>query len=191
MSRTNRRQARRHAFHLIFGLPFTPANVETLARARAFYYEFLEEDTTDYGFEELIRPKGRDAEYVDRAFWGVFERLAQLDGVIENFLRDWTIGRLNKVDLALMRLSIYEMLCEPDVPIGAAVNEAVELAKEYGADESAAFINGVLGNVAREIKRKDAGTLQRESVGKDADPLQSESESSLQSEIANKGAGEA
>jgi len=169
MSRTNRRQARRHAFHLIFGLPFSPAKVETLARARAFYYEFLEEDTRDYGFEELTRPKGRDAEYVDRAFWGVFERLEQLDGVIENFLREWTISRLNKVDLALMRLCIYEMLCEEDVPIGAAVNEAVELAKEYGADESAAFINGVLGNVAREIQKKDTGSLPSEKVGKDTD----------------------
>jgi N utilization substance protein B len=148
--------ARRHAFHLIFSLPFSGgAGVEALAQARAAYYDFLDEgNAADYGFDALTRPKGKDAEYIDRAFWGVFDRLGELDGVIENFLREWTIGRLNKVDLALMRLSIYEMLCEKDVPVGAAVNEAVELAKEYGADESPAFINGVLGNVAREIAKK-------------------------------------
>ena len=145
----SRREARRHAFHLIFGLPFNVANVEILAKIKAAYYEFVDDcDFEEYGLEKLTRPKGKNAEYIDRAFWGVFERLGELDGVISNFLRDWTIERVNKIDLALMRLSIYEMLCE-DVPLGAAVNEAVELAKEYGADESPAFINGVLGNVAR------------------------------------------
>lgn len=143
----SRKTARRHAFNLIFTLPYDKMDVEKLAKTKAAYFEYLDET-------EQKRPKGKDAEYVDRAFWGVFERLAQLDGVIENFLRDWTVNRLNKADLALMRLAIYEMLCEKDVPLGAAVNEAVELAKEYGADESPAFINGVLGNVAREIKKQ-------------------------------------
>ncbi|MCL2456194.1 MAG: transcription antitermination factor NusB [Defluviitaleaceae bacterium] len=145
----SRREARRHAFHLIFGLPFNVATVESLAKTKAAYFEFLEDcDFEAYGWEKLSRPKGKNAEYIDRAFWGVFERIDELDQVINNFLRDWTIERINKIDLALMRLSIYEILCE-DVPPGAAVNEAVELAKEYGADESPAFINGVLGNVAR------------------------------------------
>ena len=140
----SRRDARRHAFHLVFQIPFFPSiSVETLAEAKLWYYEGLDED--------VKRPAGRDAEYVDRAAWGVLEKREEIDGVIENFLRDWDISRINKVDLAIMRLSIYEMLCEPDVPLGAAVNEAVELAKEYGADESPAFINGVLGNVARAI----------------------------------------
>jgi N utilization substance protein B len=144
----SRRTARRHVFHLVFTLPFGGGlSVEDLAKKKAAYFEFLDEENS--------RPKGRDAEYIDRAFWGVFERMNELDSVIENFLRDWTISRINKIDLALMRLSIYEMLCEKDVPLGAAVNEAVELAKEYGADESPAFINGVLGNIAREIEKKN------------------------------------
>jgi N utilization substance protein B len=131
----------------VFGLPFhRVAGVEALAEAKAWYYDGLGDDDP--------RPVGRHAEYIDRASWGVLEKLVELDGVIETFLRDWDIDRINKVDLAIMRLAIYEMLCEPDVPLGAAVNEAVELAKEYGSDESPAFINGVLGNVAREIKAK-------------------------------------
>lgn len=142
-----RREARRHAFQLIFLLPFSGGDVEELAKVKAAYYEFLGEENS--------RPKGRGAEYIDRAFWSVYERLGEIDLVIENFLRDWTLDRINKVDLALMRLAIYEMLCEKDVPPGAAVNEAVELAKEYGADETPAFINGVLGNVARELAKKE------------------------------------
>ena len=152
----SRRTARRHAFHLIFGMPFIGGfDAQKFAKTKAAYYEFLDEDSHDiYGFDKLSRPKNRDAEYIDRVFWGVSERVGELDKVIENFLRDWTADRINKVDLALMRLSVYEMLCEKDVPLGVAVNEAVELAKEYGADESPAFINGVLGSISREIKEK-------------------------------------
>lgn len=154
----SRRNARRHAFHLIFQLPFhlsfhQQESTEILADSKAKYYDFLGSDSVE-AFENLDRPQGRDAAYVDRAVWGVFDRREEIDQVIENFLREWTIDRINKVDLALMRLSIYEMLCEPDVPLGVAVNEVVELAKEYGSDESPSFINGVLGNVSREIGSK-------------------------------------
>jgi len=145
-----RRDARRHAFALVFQLPFhKEGTVEALAEAKKWYYEDLD-----------TRPKGKNAEYVDRVVWGVFDRQAHIDNVIENFLRDWDIGRINKIDLAIMRLAIYEMLCEPDVPLGTAVNEAVEMAKEFGTDESAAFVNGVLGNVSRSIQAQG-----RESLG--------------------------
>jgi N utilization substance protein B len=147
----SRRDARRHAFTLVFQLPFhKDVTVESLAEAKKWYYENA----------DVNRPKGKNAEYVDRTVWGVFDRQAQIDGVIENFLRDWDINRISKVDLAIMRLAIYEMLCEPDVPLGAAVNEAVEMAKEFGTDESPAFINGVLGNVSRSIKAQG-----REAIG--------------------------
>ena len=141
----DRSTARRHCFALIFQLPFHQ-QAENLAWLKAFYYDYLDSIPLD------PRPTGRDDEYVDRVIWGTLEKQAQLDEVIENFLKGWELSRLNRVDLALLRLAIYEMLCEPDVPFGVAVNEAVELAKIYGNDESPAFINGVLGNVVREIK---------------------------------------
>ena len=148
----SRSDARRHAFVLIFQMPFhNPMDEETLAWSKALYYDSLD--------DELLgaRPTGRDATYADRVMWGTYENLVRLDGVIENFLKDWDISRINKVDLALLRLAIYEMLREPDVPFGVAVNEAVELAKAYGADESPAFINGVLGNVARHLEATGRG----------------------------------
>ena len=142
-----RREARHHAFSLVFQLPFhKDTTVEALAKTKQWYYEDLEQS------DEQSRPKGKNAEYIDRVVWGVFERQAQIDGVIENFLRGWDIERISKVDLAIMRLAIYEMLCEPDVSPGVAVNEAVEMAKEYGTDDSPGFINGVLGNVSRSIR---------------------------------------
>ena len=150
--KSGRSGARRHAFALIFQMPFhSPLDAETLVWLKALYYDCLDGDVLG------SRPRGRDAEYADRVLWGAHEHQAQLDGVIENFLKGWDLDRINKVDLALMRLAIYEMLREPDVPLGVAVNEAVDLAKTYGTDESPAFINGVLGNVAREIKGTGRG----------------------------------
>ena len=153
----SRSDARRHAFVLIFQMPFhNPMDAETLAWLKALYYECLE-GTLACDDTPGPRPKGRDAAYTDRVIWGALEHLAQLDGVIENFLKGWDLSRINRVDLALLRLAIYEMLREPDVPLGVAVNEAVELAKAYGTEDSPAFINGVLGNVAREIKETGRG----------------------------------
>jgi len=151
-----RRVLRRMAFHLVFQMPFhTGLDVESLARLKADYYDSLAEGVDDEpGFLDFTPPKGTHAEYINRVVWGVFESRAELDGVISNFLRDWSIERIGKVDLAVMRLAIYEMLREKDVPLGVAVDEAVEIAKEYGTKESPSFINGVLGNVSGEIKAK-------------------------------------
>jgi len=149
----SRRDARRHALHLIFQFPFYGDwGIEGLAQAKAHYYD---------GLEPAERPNSRDAAYITRATVGTLDRCDQLDGVIENFLKDWDLTRINRVDLAIMRLAIYEMLCEPDVPLGTAVNEAVEMAKDYGGDDSPAFVNGVLANVVREINKSGErnGTL--------------------------------
>ena len=158
----SRKTARRHAFHLIYQIPFHLAGgISSLAELKANYYDFVSFGSKEVeGLDVLKRPTGKDAEYVDRAVWGVYENLAEIDGVIGEFLKGWTVERISKIDLALLRLSIFEMLSLDDVPLGVAVNEAVELAKEYGSDDSPAFVNGVLGGVSRAIAAKG-----RESVG--------------------------
>ena len=154
----SRSDARRHSFALIFQFPFhMPMDAENLAWLKALYFDCLEDSPHDGDVPAGPRPTGRDAEYIDRVIWGTLEKQAQLDGVIDNFLKGWELDRLNRIDLALLRLAIYEMLCEPDVPFGVAVNEAVELAKVFGSDESPSFVNGVLGNVARHIKEAGRG----------------------------------
>ena len=154
----SRSDARRHAFSVIFQFPFHQImDAENLVWLKLSYLASLSGGPPEDDAPAGPRPSGRDAEYMERVIWGALDKLAQLDGVIENFLKDWELERINRVDLALLRLAIYEMLCEPDVPFGVAVNEAVELAKAYGSDDSPSFINGVLGNVAREIKGAGRG----------------------------------
>ena len=95
-------------------------------------------------------------DFVERTAAGVEAHEAALDQKIEGFTRGWTVGRLSKVALSILRLAVYEILFEKDIPVGVSINEAVELAKEYGAAEDAPFVNGVLGSLARELEKSDA-----------------------------------
>jgi len=139
-----RRLARWHAFHIIFQYPFMNMNAEGLAEAKAGYYDGL----------DCVRPAGVDAYYIDKVTVGVLDKIHDIDGVIEQFLRGWELERLNKVDLALLRLAIYEIINLDDVPTKVAVNEAVEIAKEFGDDDSPKFINGLLGSIAKYLEKE-------------------------------------
>lgn len=79
----------------------------------------------------------------------VEEHFSEIDEIIETNSQDWTIARLPKVTLAILRLAVAEIKYIDDVPNGVAVNEAVELAKKYGTSEDASFINGILGTIAK------------------------------------------
>ena len=88
--------------------------------------------------------------YAKNAFENTYANRDQIDSVIEKYLKGWKIGRLPKVNLAILRLAVYEIMFEESVPDSAAVNEAVELAKKYSGDDDYSFINGVLGSFLRE-----------------------------------------
>ncbi|MBR4905935.1 MAG: transcription antitermination factor NusB [Clostridia bacterium] len=90
-----------------------------------------------------------DALFSDRLYEGVRAHMEEIDAEIETHATDWSIGRIAKVDLSILRIAVYEILYERSIPVGATVNEAVELAKEFGGEKSAGFINGVLGAVIK------------------------------------------
>ena len=83
---------------------------------------------------------------------GVGADRAALDELIARFAVDWSIERMPVVDRTLLRMAVYELLHHPEVPTGAVISEAVELAKIYSTDESGRFVNGVLGSVAAEVR---------------------------------------
>ncbi len=90
------------------------------------------------------------SDFAEQAALGAESHEEALDRQIESHTRGWRKERLSKVALALLRLALYEMLFCPEIPVGVSINEAVELAKKYGAAEDPAFVNGVLGAVAKE-----------------------------------------
>jgi len=88
---------------------------------------------------------------------GVDERLAELDALIERLARDWTVERMPWVDRSILRLAAFELVARPDVPTGAILSEAVELAKRFSTEEAGRFVNGLLSNLAREVRPDSAG----------------------------------
>lgn len=83
---------------------------------------------------------------------GVGRHRPELDGWITRFARDWTIDRMPALDRALLRMGVFELLHRPDVPTGAIISEAVELAQLYSTDESSRFVNGMLARIADEVR---------------------------------------
>lgn len=90
-------------------------------------------------------------EFVRSLVRGTGEHQEKIDQLIEQYSTDWKLDRMAAVDRNLLRLAIYEILYMPDIPSAVSINEAVELAKVYGSDESAKFVNGILGNLVRQI----------------------------------------
>ena len=105
------------------------------------------------GMIEFV-PDRDDAKYIETVTEGVFAALHDVDRYIVAFAQDWAIDRLARVDLAILRLAAYELLCMEDIPAAVTINEAVELARKYSTEQSGAFINGVLGNLNRKLERE-------------------------------------
>lgn len=95
-----------------------------------------------------VEPGEREVEFMNRMFEGVVVNEEKLDASIAAHLRGWTIARVSKVDLAILRLGAYELMLG-EVPAGVIINEAVELANQYSTEKAGSFINGVLGSLSR------------------------------------------
>ena len=94
----------------------------------------------------------KDEAYVTDRVYDVISKLNEIDSDIEEASESWTISRMSKIDLSIMRLAYYEMRFDESVPLQVAINEAVEIAKLYGGDNSPSFINGILGKLAKNGK---------------------------------------
>lgn len=130
----SRKTARDSAFKIIFQVPFHGENDVELTMAN---FAFSEE-------YEKLTPK--DIEYVDSCVKGCYDNLEDIDARISKSLKNWTIERISRVNLAILRLSLSEME-NAGVPFQVSINEAVELAKKYSDDDAPAFVNGVLADI--------------------------------------------
>jgi len=97
-------------------------------------------------------PGESDRQYIDMVVSGVKEHAAELDQEISACLRGWTIQRLSRVDLAILRLAVFEMKFA-SIPVAVSINEAVELTRKYSNESSCSFVNGVLGTISRKLAK--------------------------------------
>lgn len=133
-NQVSRYKIREQAFFLCFESLFSDTDIDELA------------DNAGDARDEFLSDAA-----IERAK-GVQANLAIIDEKISANLKEgWKIARISKVSLALLRLAVYEMLFEEDIPVSVSINEAVELAKKYTAEDDAAFVNGVLGSIAKAL----------------------------------------
>ena len=92
---------------------------------------------------------GKEKTFLENLVAGVRDHQEELDEIISQYAQGWALNRLAKVDLTILRMAVYEIKYMPEVPVGATINEAVELSKQFCEDKSSGFINGILGSVAR------------------------------------------
>ena len=132
----SRREIREHIFKLLFLLEFYKG--EELNEQAERYLDEVEEAV----------PTEEEAAYIRERFHKIEEKIEELDKMLNESSKGWKVKRMSKVDLAIMRLAVYEMKMDEDIPVKVAINEAVELAKKFGGDDSPAFVNGVLAKLA-------------------------------------------
>ena len=141
-----RRTAREIVVHTVYAMDFTQELPELIdERVSPSFFERLAGE--DGLFDEP--PDQEAARYIKSVAEGVCAHLAELDGYIEKHASGWTVGRISRVAVAIMRVCMYEALYRPDIPLSAAINAAVEICKKYEEQETAAFVNGILGSFAR------------------------------------------
>ncbi len=128
-----RRQAREEAFILIFEKVFNNDSVEDILELAA--------DVRD------LTPD----EYIKTVFSGVYEKLEELDEIISQNSIGWKINRISKTALCVLRLAIFEIKFMESIPVAVSINEAVELCKKYATNDDAAFVNGILSTVAKNV----------------------------------------
>ena len=130
-----RRELREQIFKLLFRVEFNP--LEDMPEQEKLFFE-----------EEENAADEKDEQYILGKYGDIVSKLDVIDEMINKEAKGWETGRMGKVDLTLIRLAVYEMKYDDDIPTAVAINEAVELAKKFGQDGSGAFVNAVLAKFA-------------------------------------------
>lgn len=113
------------------------------------YEKNIRNESADEIYEVESQEREISDKYIKNAFLGIFDKLEEIDALISENARGWKIHRLSKVTLAIIRISVYEMLFA-DIPVSISINEAIELAKKYADDAAPSFVNGILNSIAKQ-----------------------------------------
>jgi N utilization substance protein B len=129
-----RRKAREHALQILFQLDIRKDKPSS-AVLKHFWAEYKPDDEVKAFAEELVK--------------GTYKHLPKINDLIHQCAKNWSLDRMAVVDRNVLRMAIYEILYRMDIPTSVTINEAIEIAKKFGTDESGAFVNGILDRVAR------------------------------------------
>jgi N utilization substance protein B len=142
VAQQKRTKARERALQALYQIDVAAADIDDALRGFWASFEPVEKEVRDLA-EELVR--------------GVAERRREIDEAIEGVSANWRVDRMARVDRNILRLATFELLHRPEVPVKVAINEAIELGKKYGSEDSSAFVNGLLDKLAHSLPRGTEG----------------------------------
>lgn len=128
-----RKELREHIFKMVFQLEFNV--LDDMPEHLKLYLEEIE-DAAD-----------KDIEYIQNKYEAIAAKVEEIDVILNETSSGWKTNRMSRVDLAILRLAVYELKWDEDIPKGVAINEAVELAKKFSGESAPAFVNGVLAKL--------------------------------------------
>lgn len=134
----SRREGRELALQALYSIDLNPME--------------LRQSLVSFWEHNLATPSVRD--FAEQIVVGVAEHREELDRKIEEKSKNWSLGRMARIDLNILRIAVYELFYRPDIPKNVTINEAIEVAKKFGTEDSAAFINGIVDEVASHVPDK-------------------------------------
>lgn len=137
---SSRRKARILAFQTLFSKDFNNNSIKELIK-----FDWMDETKLENYDDETIT-------FAKLLIVGTLENLDEIDSAIKNQLESWDFNRIVKVELAILRLSVYSILFQKDIPLAVTINEAIDIAKDYGSDDAYRFVNGVLDGIKKARK---------------------------------------
>jgi N utilization substance protein B len=144
---------------MLFSADFYTTTEEAKEQLGQYFQSPQEEDTDSNGVSAILHRvelKEEDSEYLRQRTEKIMDKIPEIDEKINQVAAGWKTRRMGKVELTILRLALYEMEYDDTIPVKVSVNEAVELAKKFGGDESPAFVNGILAKfVPKEEETKE------------------------------------
>ena len=128
-----------------------------LAMQVLFYIDMSQNDSNELldRFCENFKPSTKVLSFFLKLVRGVLEARSDIDKIIERFSDNWKLSRMSCVDRNVMRIAVYELLCCDDIPYKVSINEAIDVGKKFGTEESGAFINGILDSIRTALENED------------------------------------
>jgi len=145
-----RRKSREFALQVLYQLDITKKDVnKSLAQFKDFFS----------GNEEKVGTTRLRDDFMERLVLGVRLHCKEIDRLIEKYSENWRLDRMNIIDRAILRIATFELLYCEEIPPKVTLNEAIELGKRFGSEDSGGFINGILDRIQKEVIRKPLGTM--------------------------------
>ncbi len=140
-----RRKAREYALQILFQLDIRKEKPSATV-LKHFWAEYGPDDEVKAFSEEIVK--------------GTYKHIARINGLIHQCAKNWSLDRMAVVDRNVLRMAVYEILYRIDIPTSVTINEAIEIAKKYGTDDSGGFVNGILDRVARLTGKLDESKIE-------------------------------